>query len=108
MDYSAVGFLDALTADTGMESKRLPLCFLAFSAGKHMCMRIEFSYKRITVLKTGEKAQELRTLAALIEDLSSVPSTLIGQLTVACNLSNGGPPYHPLLAPTGTPTQTHT
>lgn len=66
-----------------------------------------FPTKKITVL-TGEKAQELRTLAAPIEDLSSVPSTLTGQLTVVCNLSPRGPWYHPLLACTGTHTQTHT
>ena len=37
---------------------------------------------------TGEMAQQLRALAALAEDLGSVPSTHIGQLTTVCDSSS--------------------
>lgn len=38
-------------------------------------------FKKGADLGTGEVAQELRVLAALVEDLSSIPNTLIGHLT---------------------------
>ena len=37
---------------------------------------------------TEEKAQRFRVLTALSEDLGSIPSTHIGQLTTACDSSS--------------------
>ena len=55
-----------------------------------------------------EMVHQLRALAALPKDLSSVPNTHIGQLTTTCNSSSRRPtaPF-PLGAPTYT-WQTHT
>ena len=52
-------------------------------------------------LRAREMAQQLRALAALAGDPSSVPSTHSGQLTITCNSSSRGsdilirPPQEP-------------
>lgn len=62
------------------------------------------SFQNFADLMAGEMAEHFGALSALVEVLSSVPSTRVRQLTVACNSSSrggsdtfSGPPWTPEL-----------
>lgn len=56
----------------------------------------------------GKVAQQVKVLADLLEDLSSVPNTHIRQLTTVCSSRGPDTVFWPLLAPTSTCVHSHT